>query len=258
MFTVLNFEENKRRKLIGSKKILCKILTVGEVQYYILTIKANNKKKINWRKVKKIAGDAINYILAPPELSLPEGMTRYYSAAYRRQILFNTFIKAIGKCNTRNLSLGLLDADARFCNLLFPLIKYSETVTVFTLRKETYRKTCDAAYIATGSSPVLTDDIYMLRNCTCVFSATNFNTFNMSINEYLFGYGGFNLVGDDIVLPSPFCSGIPKDIDRLDFAAALSERCNVNELNSLTAEYLTRQGEKISILNLQYKISSLT
>ena len=76
--------------------------------------------------------------------------------------------------------------------------------------------------------------------------------------EYLFGYGGFNLIGDDIVLPSPFCSEIPKGIDKLDYAAALSERCNVNELNFLSAEFLRRQDEKISILNLQYKISSLT
>ncbi|MDD4700172.1 MAG: hypothetical protein PHV07_07965 [Oscillospiraceae bacterium] len=257
MFTVLNFEAKKGKKLIGNKKIVCKTTQVREAQYYIITVITHNNK-VNWKKIKKIAGDSTKYFLAPPNVVLPNGITRYDSTAYRQHVLFNTFIKAIEKCNPRNLSLGLLDADARYCNLLMGLLKRAATVTVFTLCKDAYEKSCDTAYRETGSAPMLTDDIYMLGRCTCVFSPTNFNTFNMAINEYLFGYSGFNLTGDDIELPSPFCSEIPKDIDQLDYAAALSERCYVNELNSLSAKFLRRQGKKISVLNLQCKISSLT
>jgi len=257
LFTVLNFENNNGKRLIGNKKIGCKTAQVAEAQYFIITVKTGNSK-VNWKKVKKIAGDSVKYIILPPTILLPDGIIRYDSTAYRRQILFNTFIKAISKCNPRNLSLGLLDADARYCNLLYVLLKSAATVTVFTLCKEAYQKTCDLAFRATGSAPLLTDDIYMLNRCTSVFSPSNFNTFSMKINEYLFGYSGFNLSGNAIVLPIPFCSEIPKDIDPLDYAAALCERCNVTELNSLSAMSLRRQGEKISLSKLQYNISSLT
>jgi len=257
LFTVLNFEKKSGKMLFANKKIRCKSVQVAEAQYYIITVKTANNK-VKWKKIKKIAGNSAKYIIIPPNVTLPDGIIRYDSTAYRRQILFNTFTKAISKCNPRNLSLGLLDADARYCNLLYRLVKSAATVTVFTLCKETYQKTCDDVYRTMGSAPLMTDDIYMLNRCTCVFSPAKFNVFNITINEYLFGYSGFNFVGDDIVLPSPFCSEIPKDIDPLDYAAALSERCKVTELNSLSAMFLRRQGEKILLSKLQYNISSLT
>ena len=257
MFTVLNFENGSGKRLIGNKKIKCNPKQVAEAKYFNITVKASNNK-VNWKKIKKIAGDSAKYLIIPPDMTLPDGIIRYDSTAYRRQILFNTFIKAISKCNPRNLSLGLLDTDARYCNLLFELIKSAATVTVFTLCKETYQKTCADVYRATGSAPFLTDDIYMLNRCTCVFSPTKYNIFNMTINEYLFGYSGFNLSGDKMVLPNPFCSEIPRGIDPLDYAAALSERCNVSELNSLYALFLKRRGEEILLSKLQYNISFLT
>lgn len=257
MFTVLEFDRNNDKKRLLQKKISCKTTNVQQAGYYIITVKTGNNK-VNWKKIKRMAGDSAKYIIAPTSVTLPEGMKRYDSTAYRRQILFNTFLKSIGKCNRRNLSLGIVDADSRYCSLLPILLKSAATVTVYTQCKEEYEKVSDQAFKTFGSAPMLTDDIYMLNRCACVFSPSNFNTFNMTINEYLFGYGGFNLSGEDILLPNPFCGEIPKSIDPLDYAAALSERCNITELNSIYSEVLIRQGKKISLSRLQYNISSLT
>lgn len=269
VFVVLQIREAKRPSLLQRLRLRPRQpqvrLTkqeIGNTFFYILEHFCHNGA-VNWKTVYQAVGREAGRILLPSGVTPPagSGISGYDSSEYRRLLLINAFLYCIRKVRPAELVVTLLDFDGLFGELALHLLRRAAAVWVVTRREDRYEQYNETAARMFGAQLILTGDTACVASSAAVLAPKGLRGFGtLPLHPFLFSPdgAGFFVAGDALTLPSPYGENRPEEIGRVDFAAALCERCRIEIFQHLKPDFLQNFYGKITPDELAKRISGLT
>lgn len=244
------------------RKPIIEEIKIGNTYYYLLTAYPH-KGKINWQTVYKAAG------IEAPRLLLPENITpprnckigRFEGERYRKKLLINAFLSVIKQTNPASLRLVLADKDGKYADVAIAMLRKAASVYVITHNPQRYDFANQRAMELFGARIILTDETSFTANCSAILAPDGICGLGTVALPDIFFNGdadslnGYTIQSDCLTLPRPYEDGIPANIDRLTFAAALYERSGLRYFRGLLPDFAKQGGKLIPISQIADNIS---
>lgn len=245
MFTVVRVKENKKSRW----KVFCERFTKAEVNYKEIEINDSksfyvceaetHRGKIPWKEIKRLSPS--EHFILPFGTEENEAIKEYEPKALPEIMLFNSAVSYIRKMNLSPSKTYITVVDER--GLLAPsvsaCVKLASSVAVVSRAEKEYTKLSDKLFDSYGISLILRNEIhpdtaensflfdYEGSNIPLSYSGTVFTKAKRHLmNGKTLSPGGFDL-------PSEYESYIISGVNKLHFASALFELCDITELGTL-------------------------
>ncbi len=251
MFCVLLGENQKGLKLPFFKKTAVETVTYGGSHYDIIRTRIK-KGKFNMKAVAKAARGrpivAEVYIKQNSEV-VPH---LFDSSRFAKQVEISTVMEILSLASIfkRSISIAFFDKDCRYAGCLGKLMELSNEVYIITSEIEQYSEYAADCYPLFGAAPIVTDANETASRCNVIFSPDAKGSFDTSRCVFAPKKEGYHLEKECI----PTVSGCPENVDRLDFAGALYELCEIKRLGNLTAGFMVKNGVKESLKSIADRI----
>lgn len=254
MFIVLTASESKRPKSrwIFKRRPAYEIrkVAVGNTYFYILNAISYNGK-IKWKTVLKAVPNRPGSIITDKRISFPNtcNFKPYDTSAYFNTLYFNLFRSCLRHCPPSRSNLAIIDKEGRLFNEALTLLKQAATVFVVTANRQRYLAVNETAANLYGAELIIVDNISPIMSCTAVFAPFGTSGYgSLRAHPFLFApKQGVWFCSEDIFLPPDIERLRPGGVDKLEFAAALYEKCQIHSLLSLVPANITKDGVKIPV-----------
>lgn len=275
MFAVLQIEKGQGEGIFAKflhrmkkRTILTRTVQTKLGEYLLVTAYS---ERINWDKVAQITGRAGKNLVLPRRIELPPGcpVRRFTPDTFRLQVLLNTCVDVIRhtKLPLYRKIVTLVDQNGVYTQFVPELLCYCMTVKVVTAAQERYRILSEQMMEELGASIVVTDHMEGCDGSMLVIAPDAQQAAEVAQPVAVITAGEIDrpalckLVGDLRIKPKgDLAACIPKEIDALDFAAALCQlggwqagarlaagmlRCKNNRLTTTEfVDYLERSMNK--------------
>ncbi len=175
MFAAVSVQKLKRAGLYGPvldkiKRQRAEVLeqSVGSCRFFQI----NSYRwhgKINFEELAKLAGRFANRLVIDESITLPDDVmiNRFYPSEFYNVIAVNTAIRIVDRAKIQLYQrvVGLYDPTARHQQLALELIKYCNTVKIFTLHPDKYTDFGARVLDSFGAPIFITNNIRSLEDC---------------------------------------------------------------------------------------------
>lgn len=236
------FLERRRRK----KALFASDATVHRsrsgLPYFILAV-PDEKKGIDWEMTALKCGRYASRIVAPRNITIPDihGAARFIPSRLPSILTFNTAAELLKKASlpTDSFSITLCDRNAVLSASLNKLLPLSSKIRVITNRPEGYAKACVDAFENSGAS-ILLRAVYEPSAIPDIVICADGRLSPLMAESAVFLFSKkagsklcFTLDGTQLF--PEHANILPKGVDSVDFAGALTELCGSGEYAENTA-----------------------
>lgn len=244
MFTVVEFIEEKRRSILDYMKIFRKAeIEINEItpengkSFYHCKAKVR-KGRIPWKAIKA-ASPAERFIL-PYNVTEKPPVNVFTPEKLPQIMLFNSAVEYIKEkaLSPSKTQITVVDKKGLYVNYFKDVIKLASHITVVT-SAQSYRQLSDELLNAYGVSLIIRDELYEAKGENCFLFDYEAETVPLSYNGTVFSkskkylLNGKSLTPGGFDLPYRYEQLLNKNINKLHFASALYELCEVKELQKL-------------------------
>ncbi|MBQ8860562.1 MAG: hypothetical protein IJ015_04405 [Ruminococcus sp.] len=215
---------------------------------------------INFKKLDKEIGSQKNRLLCNRDVALPKdrGYKRFEGSEYKERLCTNLGLSLLSALSTLNLSVGLIDENARFLTLPEYLLRYTDAVVVVSNQYEAYKEQNENLLHEIGAPIRLSKSLSSLYDCDLIIAPDGINESANTKSDALIlttrkpkaKLTGTVIYDYHIELDEKYQSIMPKGLTQTYFASALY---------TLTREYIL--GSKLPSLcvseNKVHTVSSL-
>ena len=180
MFTVLTVEDRRKGGAVGklfdvlalnSVKQSTERIASKEIRYIRLV---QRSRKINWRKICRLAGNTKDRIVYTPKNSVPPdaGFVPFEPYELRQRLCSNMAIEVLSIMQDvpDNLRIGIYDPAGDFADLPPYLLKYTDNLCVVTKNSRIYSTLSKALINETGAVLRINRSVSALANCGLIVS----------------------------------------------------------------------------------------
>lgn len=240
MFAVLEFTEPEKKilNIFYKNKFTSQRITLPSGEAFFRVNVFCRKNRIPWKKLERCLGILKQDVLLPDDIKIPDGIdiTAFKPDILPRLLLMNSATDHIQRNNSSPYgSLTVFDEKAIYQNCIERLIDCFSTVRVVTPEITEYETVCRKLLQNYGFSLVVTSEINCDSDVVISHSCSVPLYFGGKIytceKKYLMNAEVFT--GRDIIMPPEYELLLPQNINKLLFASALYEKCNVTEMGSL-------------------------
>ena len=234
MFAVLQTVDLKSvfiRSKIQSQRIT---LPSGEA-FFIVDISCR-KGKVPWKKLERCLGILKKDVLLPDSIKIPDDIdiTAFKPDIFPRLLLINSAVDYIMK-DRKSESLCIFDESGIYARYIERLVNRFNSISVITPYPENYDAVSkklmeDYGFSLIVSSKGKCSDGTVISHCCEV---PLYFRGRIYTNEIKYLMNARVVTGQDIELPEEYEKLRPGNIGRLQFAAALYEKCRIEELGEL-------------------------
>ena len=245
MFTVVDLKKEKITKTKSFFQYFRKAhQEVKEVplpsgKSFFICEAAYHRGKIPWRQIEE--GAHSKSFILPFELKDNAPFKEFQPGLLPKMMLFNSALDYIGRLNSppTKTRVTIVDHDGIFTESLAPVLKLASLITVITKEEKKYTELSDRLFEAYGISLMIRSDYHETKKENSFlfdFSGDDIplsykgTAFSMEKKQLLNGKtltpGGFHM-------PEEYERLWMKNTDKLQFASALYELCDIKELGSL-------------------------
>lgn len=254
LFVVFTVSERKksRRRWFFKKNPAYEIerKEIGNTYFYILKALSYNGK-INWKTVLKAIPNTPGNIVTDQSITFANTakIKPYDTSNFLKILYYNLFCYSLRHCNPSQQNVAVVDMQGRLCNQALSLLKRSATVYVVTANQNRYLDINQTAAELYGAELIIVDDIAPVMNCTAILAPFGVEGYGeLQHHPFLFAPKfGFEFCSEDIFLPPHLEKVRPIGVDKLEFAAALYEKCRIDILLNLVPSYIRRDGARIPV-----------
>lgn len=233
MFAIINVSQTNavfRKPEISSQRVA---LQNAETFFLVTTEKSYGR--VPWKKLENCMGILKKDVILTGDTVLPEysGISEFIPDVFPYIVLINTAIDRLK--NGRHKSLIIFDEKAICMDYIQSFVNSFERIRVITPYAEKYTAVARILLenygfsLEVSADPSYDSDVIISNNCDVplYFSGKVFsNKRKFMMNAEMFS-------GGEIVLPEEYESIRPEGVDKLLFASALYEKCNISELGNL-------------------------
>lgn len=252
MFCVLLVEEGKRQRGGATfRKPKKKQVDCGNFGYEIITTRAK-RNRLNYDKIyTAIKGRPT---IKQVDINITDnGLISLFDATrYKQHIEIKTILAILTKAAEykRSISIAFVDLDCRFCGCLEPLMNISSEVYIITNEIEQYNEYANEYFSLFGVAPIVTNGIDIQSKCSVIFSPAGNGV--LPLDKVVFAPRNecYHIDGECLSM----INGCPEKIDKIEFAGALFELCNVERFGNIKGDYMKRNGVKEDIKSIVERI----
>ncbi len=243
VFVVLNTvlpEKNRLKRINQIKKIkkspVHTYKTDNALPFCMLDV-LKDKNGINWSLTAKKCGRYASRIIAPRSLSLPDnsGLKRFIPISMNSVLIFNTALKVISEADlpADKIRITVTDRNAVVPSRICELLPFASEIRIITSRPENYASAATEAYTNHGASLVIRnkyEPVKVPEIVICCDGAVMSSMNEAALFTFKRNFGGkVRFCASGIELSEYHESVLPPDIEKVDFAGALTELCGSNE-----------------------------
>jgi len=245
LFTVIQIRENRKS---GWKKITERFrkpevnfrkTEITDGKYFYVCEAELHRGKIPFKEIKRIS--PANCFIMPFNTEGEEGVNEYVPQLLPRIMLFNSAVKYIEKMNVSPSKTQITVVDLKGIHLqkLRELVKLASSVTVITDEEKKYTELSDSLFDSYGISLIIRKEIHSDTQPNSFLFDYDGNNIPLSYNGTVFSeskkylLNGKTLTPGGFDLPEEYDRLLPDNINKLHFASALYELCDVQELRNL-------------------------
>lgn len=261
MFAVLQIEKGQEEGIFArflhkmkKRTILTRTVQTKLGEYLLVT---TYSEQINWDKVAQITGRAGRNLVLPRRIQLPQGcpVRRFEPDAFRLQVLLNTCVDVIRhtKLPLYRKIVTLVDQDGAYTQFVPDLLCYCMTVKVVTAAQERYGTLSEKMMEELGASIVVTDHMEGSDGSMLIIAPDAEQAVQVAQPVAVITAGDIDrpalckLVGDLRIQPKgDLAACVPKEIDALDFAAAMCQLSGWHAGNRLAAGMLRCKNNQLT------------
>lgn len=224
----------QKKRLSKSEPVLYP--TENGLPFFILEVLDGNHG-INRSEIEEKCGRYVSRIIAPRDLHLPDNgkIKRFIPNRSNAIFIFNTAVDAISKAQIEpnELCITVLDRGGIMSGEINRLLPLASSVRVITSHPERYVAECEKIFNSCGASIIVRPVYQYDEKKEIIISCDGSTTQDMS-NSVVFSfkrgiYGKIRFYSHEICLSDNHSAVIPKGIDSVDFAAAVTELCGSSE-----------------------------
>lgn len=241
MFICIEIAANETvgwRRRFFPKKIRWRRVEVPRGKPFFIMTLTQHRGKLPWKAAAKAAGPLGKALLLPQGVVAGGGMKAFSAEVFPELLLFNGAVKHLTSLDFDPVgqTVTLFDSRGIFARRVDSLVRLFSCVRVVTGCQEIYEKAAEKIMAKYGASLIVTDTPGELPGGSVVISSQRVpvtfsgTLYTDSQTELL---SGRVLRGGGITLPQEYDSLCPQGIDKVDFAAALYEKCGVEALAEL-------------------------
>ncbi len=229
MFAVLcPFEVTKerrfgRRRTVAGKSTVKAHNLSGGMRFYTVPVPLKNGCA-NWARIAETAGGCKGRIIAPSQLSVPEGygFCEFYSADFAAQMIFESAFSLLKTAAVppQGLSISLVDPEAFLAERVCDLLSVAANVKVVTKKPQEFLSAAQQAMREYGATLVISercDNASAMISYPAVKPPDGVYKIISAKGVSIKGFGADNVQAFKEVLPS--------GLDSVCFAAACARLC---------------------------------
>ncbi len=245
MFTLVDLKTDKKTKTqrffqyFRKAEVKIKEVPVTSGKSFFISEAEIHRGKIPWNEIEESSQNEI--FILPFELKEDAPVKEFEPQILPQMMLFNSALDYIEKLNPppTKTRFTLVDHKGIFTESLTPVLKLASLITVITKEEQKYTALSDRLFEAYGISLMIRSDYhetkrensflfdYKGENIPLSYRGTAFS------KEKKYLLNGKTLTPGGFELPSEYEKLWQKNTDKLQFAAALYELCQVKELQNL-------------------------
>ena len=252
LFCVLLVEEGKRRRGGATfRKPKIRRVDCGNFGYEIISVRAK-RNRLNFDKtcaairgrptVKQVDINITDNSLIP----------LFDATRYKQHIEIKTILAILTKAAEykRLISIAFVDLDCRFCGCLEPLMNISSEVYIITNEITQYNEYANEYFSLFGVAPIVTNGTDIQSKCNVIFSPDGKGV--LPLDKVVFAPRNecYHIDGDCLSM----INGCPEKINKIEFAGALFELCNIERFGNIKGDYMKRNGVKEDIKSIVERI----
>lgn len=242
MFAVLNFYEDKKgiSSLFSGDKITShRHLLDNDEVFFTVDIK-KRRGKIPWKKLEKCLGILSQDVLLPKEITIPQNIniTKFSPEKYNLILFFSSAAKHIRANKQIFGSLCVYDQKGLFLPFVESLITSFSVIKIISPFLDEYEKLSEELLDKYGASLLITKNGKL---CGDIIISPQSNLVDLTFSGTLYTISGRRLLSgrvlcpQKLILPNKITELCPENIDEIDFAGALYEKCAIED--ALKGEY---------------------
>lgn len=239
MFVILRVNEPpkgyiKKRKFLKNleKKRMQSISTEKGLPFFMLDIQSDATNS-DWEKIAEKCGRYVSRTVAPRDISLPDyGQLKRFSPSFMPSLLlFNTAVEILEKSGAEpcGICVTVTDRNGIHPSRIKRIIPFASVVRVITVCPEKYALACRNALDEYGASIIIRpyyepqEKPEIVICCDGAVSPLMNNAAVFSFKRNTAGKINFYAFGTELTPRHSEC--VPKNIDPVDFAGAVTELC---------------------------------
>jgi hypothetical protein len=245
LFTVVDLKNEKTSKIhnfiqyFRKAEVNIKEIPLLSGKSYFISETKYHRGEIPWKDIEKNA-QSENFIL-PFDLKDKSPLKEFEPKFLPELMLFNTALDYIKKMNPppTKTRFTLVDHDGIFIENLAPVLKLASLITVITKEEKKYIELSDRLFEAYGISLMIRRDYHETKRENSFLFDYKGDDIPLSYKGTAFSkekkllLNGKTLMPGGFTMPSEYEKLWRKNTDKLQFASALYELCNVKELYNL-------------------------
>ena len=252
LFCVLLVEEGKRRRGGATfRKPKIRRVDCGNFGYEIISVRAK-RNRLNFDKtyaairgrptVKQVDINITDNSLIP----------LFDATRYKQHIEIKTILAILTKAAEykRLISIAFVDLDCRFCGCLEPLMNISSEVYIITNEITQYNEYANEYFSLFGVAPIVTNGTDIQSKCNVIFSPDGKGISPLDKVVFAPRNECYHIDGDCLSM----INGCPEKINKIEFAGALFELCNIERFGNIKGDYMKRNGVKEDIKSIVERI----
>ena len=252
LFCVLLVEEGKRRRGGATfRKPKIRRVDCGNFGYEIISVRAK-RNRLNFDKtcaairgrptVKQVDINITDNSLIP----------LFDATRYKQHIEIKTILAILTKAAEykRLISIAFVDLDCRFCSCLEPLMNISSEVYIITNETAQYNEYANEYFSLFGVAPIVTNGTDIQSKCNVIFSPEGKGISPLDKVVFAPRNECYHIDGDCLSM----INGCPEKINKIEFAGALFELCNIERFGNIKGDYMKRNGVKEDIKSIVERI----
>ncbi len=236
MFAVLQTADSKT--LFGKSKIESRRISLPSGEAFFIVNISCRKGKVPWKKLEKCLGILRKDVVLPDGIKIPDNVniTAFKPDIFPRLLLINSAVDCIMKKGlSHKESLCIFDERGIYTDYIEKLINFFSSVKVITPFAQKYEDISRKLLRDYGFSLIISSQGKCGSGTVISHSCDVPLYFKGRIytgeRKYLMNAEVFS--GGDIELPEEYERLRPENIGRVQFAAALYEKCGLEKLGEL-------------------------
>lgn len=243
--SVVSPPKGRRRRKNVPAVTAQRVALPGAVSFYRLTAQSVNGE-VPWRAVSEKAGKLRAFLLLPKGVS-PEkasGVREFLPKTLPQVLLLNAAVDVLKKQQlpAPETQITVVDEAAVLAERIDLLAPFAGTLRVLTAKPERYafaqRRLMEgfglSLCVCAAEAPLPENGVLLTRSAARAPRLFRGLIFSFDRRRFLFAE---TFAAADVTLPPKFEALRPPGIDKLQFAAALYERCGIKELENITLTF---------------------
>ncbi len=209
----------------------------GGAYFYIVKAFLDKNGNLDEDGLQNNIGNAIYRVILKEGSALPQNtkLREFTPTLYPTILFLNTALAYLKETENqkRERALGILDVDAKLLDSILPFAPLAKSITVCTNAPQAYEVTAKRMLEQYGLPLQMTHESEKLEKCSLLLEPF-YSENGKALGRILLQRGMRDAFrGEDIDLPTEILKRCPENIDKVLFASALYENCNVKTLKNL-------------------------